>query len=237
MHRSCYEKNGDTFSRLKTQMRGQKLSDGKPLCGRNRLTEAEIDRLQAYYVLAIRRNLSSVKDMQQAIWAIFLHKLSTDENLSMDFVPLIQIRGLCEVWFVPESVARVAAIVGDHLCHTPRHGFKETLHVFLGYSGPSSFQTSSKMIMCGGWGYNLVQSLSKHGPHVFYRRKIRRASRPGKQFNLVIDEKPLGNACHVWLRIILLKYGCGQALKLRKENWLQHLGDVALAVKSTGKAY
>ncbi|GFV30037.1 uncharacterized protein TNCV_3362581, partial [Trichonephila clavipes] len=57
-----------------------------PLCGRNRLTEAEIDRLQAYYGLAIRRNLSSVKDMQQAIWAIFLHKLSTDENLSMDFV-------------------------------------------------------------------------------------------------------------------------------------------------------
>ncbi|GFX83068.1 uncharacterized protein TNCV_4986621 [Trichonephila clavipes] len=33
-------------------MRGQKLSDGKPLCGRNRLTEAEIDRLQAYYGLA-----------------------------------------------------------------------------------------------------------------------------------------------------------------------------------------
>ncbi|GFW86072.1 uncharacterized protein TNCV_1968801 [Trichonephila clavipes] len=61
-------------------MRGQKLSDGKPLCGRNRLTEAEIDRLQAYYGLAIRRNLSSVKDMQQAIWAIFLHKLSTDEK-------------------------------------------------------------------------------------------------------------------------------------------------------------
>ncbi|GFT20847.1 uncharacterized protein TNCV_941931 [Trichonephila clavipes] len=93
MHRSCYEKNGTRLRRLKTKMRGQKLSDGKPLCGRNRLTEAEIDRLQAYYGLAIRRNLSSVKDMQQAIWAIFLHKLSTDENLGMDFVPLIQIRG------------------------------------------------------------------------------------------------------------------------------------------------
>ncbi|GFS54177.1 uncharacterized protein TNCV_2527141 [Trichonephila clavipes] len=93
MHRSCYEKNGTRLRRLKTKMKGQKLSDGKPLCGRNRLTEAEIDRLQAYYGLAIRRNLSSVKDMQQAIWAIFLHKLSTDENLSMDFVPLIQIRG------------------------------------------------------------------------------------------------------------------------------------------------
>ncbi|GFV12804.1 uncharacterized protein TNCV_3172951 [Trichonephila clavipes] len=84
---------GTRLRRLKTKMRGQKLSDGKPLCGRNRLTEAETDRLQAYYGLAIRRNLSSVKDMQQAIWAIFLHKLSTDENLSMDFVPLIQIRG------------------------------------------------------------------------------------------------------------------------------------------------
>ncbi|GFY04785.1 uncharacterized protein TNCV_420391 [Trichonephila clavipes] len=47
---------GTSLRRLKTKMRGQKLSDGKPLCGRNRLTEAEIDRLQAYYDLAIRRN-------------------------------------------------------------------------------------------------------------------------------------------------------------------------------------
>ncbi|GFS47537.1 uncharacterized protein TNCV_4219881 [Trichonephila clavipes] len=78
---------GTRLRRLKTKMRGQKLSDGKPLCGRNRLTEAEIDRLQAYYGLAIRRNLSSVKDMQQAIWAIFLHKLSTDEKPQHGFFP------------------------------------------------------------------------------------------------------------------------------------------------------
>ncbi|GFT39970.1 hypothetical protein TNCV_1056061 [Trichonephila clavipes] len=45
-----------------------------------------------------------------------------------------------------------------------------------------------------------------------------------------IDEEPLNNACHVWSRIILLKYVCGQALKVRKDNWFQHLGDVALAV-------
>ncbi|GFX21247.1 uncharacterized protein TNCV_2251951 [Trichonephila clavipes] len=87
MHRSCHEKNGTRLRRLQTKMRGQKLSDGKPLCGRNRLTEAEIDRLQAYYGLAIRRNLSSVKDMQQAIWAIFLHKLSTDEKPQHGFCP------------------------------------------------------------------------------------------------------------------------------------------------------
>ncbi|GFX48158.1 uncharacterized protein TNCV_4114931 [Trichonephila clavipes] len=78
---------GTRLRRLKTKMRGQKLSDGKPLCGRNRLTEAEIDRLQAYYGLAIRRNLSSVKDMQQAIWEIFLHKLSTDEKPQHGFCP------------------------------------------------------------------------------------------------------------------------------------------------------
>ncbi|GFT83683.1 uncharacterized protein TNCV_2826111 [Trichonephila clavipes] len=78
---------GTRLRRLKTKMRGQKLSDGKPLCGRNRLTEEEIDRLQAYYGLAIRRNLSSVKDMQQAIWAIFLHKLSTDEKPQHGFCP------------------------------------------------------------------------------------------------------------------------------------------------------
>ncbi|GFX36352.1 uncharacterized protein TNCV_4932651 [Trichonephila clavipes] len=88
----------------------------------------------------------------------------------------------------------------------------------------------AKVDLVGQLGVYLGQSLSNHGPYVFYRRKIRRASRPGKQFNLVIDEKPLDNACHVWSHIILLKYGCGQALKARKDNWLQHLGDVSLAV-------
>ncbi|GFU99150.1 uncharacterized protein TNCV_1228641 [Trichonephila clavipes] len=71
---------------------------------------------------------------------------------------------------------------------------------------------------------------TKQLPHVAKVDLIRRASRPGKQFKLVIDEEPLDNACPVWSRIILLKYGCGQALKVRKDNLLQHLGVVALAV-------
>ncbi|GFS77253.1 uncharacterized protein TNCV_3758401 [Trichonephila clavipes] len=143
---------------------------------------------------------------------------------------LIKFIDFCEVWFLPESVARVAAIVRNHRYHTPRHLFKETLDVFLGYSRPSSFHTLRKLIWCGSWGCNLGQLLSNHGPHVFYLRTIRRASRPGKQFNLVIDEEPLDNAFHAWSRIILLKYSCGQALKVRKDNCLQHLGDVALAI-------
>ncbi|GFY15793.1 uncharacterized protein TNCV_1284381 [Trichonephila clavipes] len=79
----------------------------------------------------------------------------------------------------------------------------------VGYSRPSSFHMLPKLIWCSSWGCNLGQPLNNHGPHAFYRRKIRRASQPGKQFNLVIDKEPLDNACHVWSRIILLKYGCG----------------------------
>ncbi|GFW02420.1 hypothetical protein TNCV_1733351 [Trichonephila clavipes] len=39
------------------------------------------------------------------------------------------------------------------------------------------------------------------------------------------DEEPLDNACHVWSRIIMMKYGCGQALKGRPSNgclWTDH---------------
>ncbi|GFX68949.1 hypothetical protein TNCV_683081 [Trichonephila clavipes] len=54
---------------------------------------------------------------------------------------------------------------------------------------------------------------TKQLPHVDKVDLIRRASRPGRQFNLVIGEEPLDNACHVWSRIILLKYGCGQGKK------------------------
>ncbi|GFS92476.1 uncharacterized protein TNCV_1159641 [Trichonephila clavipes] len=70
---------GTRLRRLKAQLKGQILSDGKCLSGKNRLTEHEIDNLQSYYGSAIRRNHSSVQNMRQAIWAIFLHKLSTDE--------------------------------------------------------------------------------------------------------------------------------------------------------------
>ncbi|GFV67159.1 uncharacterized protein TNCV_3669141 [Trichonephila clavipes] len=71
---------GSCLRRFKAKMRAQKLSDSKALCGKNRLTEASIDQLETYYGLDFRRNLSSVEDMRQGIWAIFLHKISTDEN-------------------------------------------------------------------------------------------------------------------------------------------------------------
>ncbi|GFX00805.1 uncharacterized protein TNCV_4577721 [Trichonephila clavipes] len=69
---------------------------------------------------------------------------------------LIKFIDFCEVWFLPESVARVAAIVGDQRCHTPRHGFIEALDAYLGYSRQSSFHTLPKLIWCGSWGCNLA---------------------------------------------------------------------------------
>ncbi|GFT70576.1 uncharacterized protein TNCV_1133321 [Trichonephila clavipes] len=79
---------GTRLRRLKAQLKGQILSDGKCLSGKNRLTEHEIDNLQSYYGSAIRRNHSSVQNMRQAIWASFLHKLSTDEYPQHGFCPI-----------------------------------------------------------------------------------------------------------------------------------------------------
>ncbi|GFW91000.1 retrovirus-related Pol polyprotein from transposon 17.6 [Trichonephila clavipes] len=72
---------------LKTS-KGIKLSDGKNISGRGRLTLKEVDSIQRYYGLAIRKNLSSVEDMKRAIWAIYFHKLSTEDNPQHALCPL-----------------------------------------------------------------------------------------------------------------------------------------------------
>ncbi|GFT56318.1 uncharacterized protein TNCV_2468261 [Trichonephila clavipes] len=72
---------------LKTS-KGIKLSDGKNISGRGRLTLKEVDSIQHYSGLAIRKNLSSVEDMKRAIWAIYFHKLSTEDNPQHGLCPL-----------------------------------------------------------------------------------------------------------------------------------------------------
>ncbi|GFT72315.1 uncharacterized protein TNCV_3608841 [Trichonephila clavipes] len=52
------------------------------------VTVTSIDTGKSYYGSAIRRNYSSVQNMRQAIWAIFLHKLSTDEYPQHGFCPI-----------------------------------------------------------------------------------------------------------------------------------------------------
>lgn len=58
------------------------MSDGKVLGGKNRLkTKAVIDKLQAYYGAAIRRNLHRVVDMKKHIigylfsWVLYGRRL------------------------------------------------------------------------------------------------------------------------------------------------------------------
>ncbi|GFX83634.1 uncharacterized protein TNCV_325831 [Trichonephila clavipes] len=88
---------GHVQKRMDTRLRnilkmskGIKLSDGKNISGRGRLTLKEVDSIQHYYGLAIRKNLSSVEDMKRAIWAIYFHKLSTEDNPQHALCPLVK---------------------------------------------------------------------------------------------------------------------------------------------------
>ncbi|GFT74704.1 uncharacterized protein TNCV_562561 [Trichonephila clavipes] len=80
---------GARLRALKNNLKSTKPSDNKPISGRGRLTDAEILLLQKYYGLAIRRNVGkSVADMSNCIWAIYFHKLSTDENPQHALCPM-----------------------------------------------------------------------------------------------------------------------------------------------------
>ncbi|GFW53933.1 uncharacterized protein TNCV_1086501 [Trichonephila clavipes] len=74
----CKNEWGGRLRALRNSTKSRKLSDGKGISGRGRLTDNEISKLQQYYGLAIRRNMDSVSDMFKAVWAIYSHKLSTD---------------------------------------------------------------------------------------------------------------------------------------------------------------
>ncbi|GFT94320.1 uncharacterized protein TNCV_927491 [Trichonephila clavipes] len=66
----------------------KKLSDGKTIGGKGRLTDSLIDKLAHYYGNAIRCNSTSVKEMRKAIWAVFGgHSCSTDDEPMHWFCP------------------------------------------------------------------------------------------------------------------------------------------------------
>ncbi|GFX49855.1 uncharacterized protein TNCV_784181 [Trichonephila clavipes] len=79
---------GTRLRNILKMSKGIKLSDGKNISGRGRLTLKEVDSIQHYYGLAIRKNLSSVEDMKRAIWAVYFHKLSTEDNPQHALCPL-----------------------------------------------------------------------------------------------------------------------------------------------------
>ena len=64
---------GNALRRYVKDMKGKKLSDNKSVSGKGRLTQLKIDRVQRNYGEAIRKNKGSLKEMQDAVWAIFHH--------------------------------------------------------------------------------------------------------------------------------------------------------------------
>ncbi|GFW01735.1 uncharacterized protein TNCV_1232351 [Trichonephila clavipes] len=71
---------GTRLRKLKLIYSKKKLSDGKTNGGKGRLTDSLIDKLAYYYGNAIRCNSTSVKEMRKAIWAVWGHCCSTDDE-------------------------------------------------------------------------------------------------------------------------------------------------------------
>ncbi|GFY07414.1 uncharacterized protein TNCV_5085991 [Trichonephila clavipes] len=93
---------GHVQKRMSTRLRKlklvygkKKLSDGKTIGGKGRLTDSLIDKLAHYYGNAIRCNSTSVKEMRKAIWAVCGHSSALMMNRCTGFVLQIQMHGLC----------------------------------------------------------------------------------------------------------------------------------------------
>lgn len=69
---------GSRLRKLKATYGSKKLSDGKPIGSRGRLTDNAINDIQKFYGFAIRRNIGSIKNMKKAVWGEYFHLQSTD---------------------------------------------------------------------------------------------------------------------------------------------------------------
>ncbi|GFW68196.1 uncharacterized protein TNCV_1880781 [Trichonephila clavipes] len=78
---------GTRLRKLKLVYSKKKLSDGKTIGGKGRLTDSLIDKLAHYYGNAIQCNSTSVKKMRKAIWAVWGHSCSTDDEPMLWFCP------------------------------------------------------------------------------------------------------------------------------------------------------
>lgn len=65
---------------LKKKIGAEKLSDGKSIGGRGRLTDALINKIQLYYGQSIRNNTDSLENMKRAIWSTYFYLWSSDKK-------------------------------------------------------------------------------------------------------------------------------------------------------------
>ena len=66
---------GTALRKYKADKKGKKLSDGKGVGGRGRLTDKIIDKMQNYYGKAIRGNKGDLLGMKRSIKAIQCHMI------------------------------------------------------------------------------------------------------------------------------------------------------------------
>lgn len=140
---------GTRLRRRKAELKGKKLSDGKVISGKGRLTDDVIDKLTVYYGNAIRGNNMSVKDMQKAVWAIFYHKRSTDKEPLHDFCP----QG--ENSWCPYQKAKVSGDVYRHSNTIPAAVLDSIKDIFKDLSMPSLLKKC-----VGGHTQNANESLN-----------------------------------------------------------------------------
>ncbi|GFX47042.1 uncharacterized protein TNCV_316641 [Trichonephila clavipes] len=92
---------------LKLKMKGKKLSDKKTLDHHGRLADAEIDKLQRYYGLAIRNNIVSINSMKCAAVKHF----STDCTLEPKCINCLQAHSadskLCPKWKAEKQIQEI----------------------------------------------------------------------------------------------------------------------------------
>ena len=78
---------GTRLRKLKTNYGRKKLSDGKSIGGRGRLTDRIIDTMQNYYGCAIRKNKNNLDGMVNDVKAGLFHVASTEVNPQHQFCP------------------------------------------------------------------------------------------------------------------------------------------------------
>ncbi|GFX41993.1 integrase catalytic domain-containing protein [Trichonephila clavipes] len=78
---------GTRLRKFKLVYNKKKLSDGKSIGGKGRLTDTLIDKLAHYYGNAIRCNSTSVKEMRKAIWAVGGNSCRTNDEPMQWFCP------------------------------------------------------------------------------------------------------------------------------------------------------
>ena len=85
---------GSKLREVKRSYQRRKLSDGHGIGGRGRLTTAKINSFQVFYGRALRSNVGSVKAASDAVMAIFLHSISTDDAPNFTCALTMQTHGV-----------------------------------------------------------------------------------------------------------------------------------------------